>query len=103
MGAEIEIMGNQWIKRFDYENSKWTDKECKRHKHDFSEKAVIHLVGEDESRHLGDEYYIADKCRLCRSFKNAELVSDKNDCKGIAVYDYINPHFAIGFRDIKPK
>lgn len=95
-------MGNAWVNRYVYERSKWTDKNCKRHKHDFSEKAVIHLIGEDESRHLGESYYVADKCRLCRSFKNAELVSDTDSCKELAVYDYINPHFAIGFSDIRP-
>ncbi len=95
-------MGNAWINRSIYEHNKWTDKNCKRHKHDFSEKAVIHLIGEDGSRHLGDRYFVADKCRLCRSFKNAEIAADMESCKELAVYDYIYPHFSRSFSDIRP-
>ncbi|MCR5122036.1 MAG: hypothetical protein K6B74_06415 [Ruminococcus sp.] len=94
-------MGKAWLKKFEHENSKWTDKDCRPHKHDFSEKVVIHLSG-DENKHIGDLYYSADKCRLCRSFINARLVGNTNECKGLETYHFIKPHFAIGFKDITP-
>ena len=90
-------MGNTKIRRFIHSKSKWVDKSAKKHKHIFEEKVLIHLYG-DPNKHIGHSYYIADKCKLCDSFINAEYTKAKHD---LPVLTFYKPHFSIDFSDIK--
>lgn len=96
-------MGHSKIRRFIYEEGKWTDKSVKRHKHDFSQQGIIHLYGVDETKHIGHWYYIANICNKCNSFINAKFIprKDYDILYNLQHRRFIKSHFALGFKDIQ--
>ena len=86
-------MGNTKIRRLKKETSKWTDKSCKKHKHDFSIDCTVMLTYKDTRLSL----YRAKKCKLCNSFINARY----NEEQIYPILRFKSPHFAIGFSDIE--
>ena len=96
-------IGHNKIRRFIYEEGKWTDKSVKRHKHDFSQQGIIHLYGVDESKRMGHWYYIANICDKCNSFINAKFIprKDYDILYNLPHRRFIKSHFALGFKDIQ--
>lgn len=45
-------MGRSYINRLISQNKKWTDKDCKRHKHSFTDPCIVRLTG-NENKHIG--------------------------------------------------
>lgn len=92
-------MGKTKIRRLFSQESKWTDKSCKKHKHDFTIQTGILLTG-DKNKHIGDTYYVVTKCSYCNSFINASFVENPPE---LPILVFEKPHFAIGFKDIEYK
>lgn len=58
-------MGSTKIRKLCKNEAKWTDKNCDKHKHNFTVHAVARL-----KRPNGNcEYYDVMKCEFCNSFK----------------------------------
>ena len=93
-------MSKVWLKK----ETKWTDKRCAKHKHDFSERVIVHVSGSEPSKHYFNAgFYTADKCRHCNSFINAEWVSEiPEDYRGCEVYEFISHKQMLGFDSITP-
>lgn len=73
---------------------KWTDKDCPRHKHDFSERVVIEVNGIN--------YGLAYKCKHCRSFKRQIGVSDIPP--DLPVCRFTSSHkYNLALRDLVPE
>lgn len=90
-------MGNAQIRKLIKSEGKWTDKECPRHKHNFCIPVIVELIGE-EQKHNGIKRYKAIKCECCNSFRDANFCKDEVD---LPILRFRNPHFALGFHDIK--
>ena len=96
-----EIMGKTKLRRLIKQENKWIEHGCERHKHDFSNRAIVHLSDEDKSKHTGDWYYLVDMCAYCHSFIKIELIKDLGEYKELKIYQFSKPHGIIGFKDIK--
>ena len=96
-------MGNSKIRRYSYESKKWSDKTSVKHKHDYSQRGIIHLFNEDETRHIGHTYFLADMCTSCNSFINAKFIphKDYDILYNLTHRRFIKSHFALGFNDIQ--
>lgn len=54
-------MGKNYLRQLKLADSKWTDKSCMKHKHNFVIPCVVRLIG-DENKHIGVSDYTAMKC-----------------------------------------
>lgn len=75
-------MERSYINRRISQNKKWTGKDCKRHKHSFTDPCIVRLTG-NENKHIGTSSYTALKCEKCNSFTNLKFVSEQP--KGLPV------------------
>ena len=83
-----------------FTEQKWTDKDCKRHKHSFTDPCIVRLTG-NENKHIGTSSYTVLKCEKCNSFTNLKFLS--KEPKGLPVLVFEKTHFAITLKDIKFK
>ena len=58
-------MGNNLLRRYKKQGSRWSDPKAKRHKHDFTVPALVVL----ERANGRTGYYQVMKCRYCHSFQ----------------------------------
>ena len=102
----MRTVGNSKIRRYLYESKKWSDKTSVKHKHDYSQRGIIHLFNEDETRHIGHTYFLADMCTSCNSFKNAKFLDVHSGQFDTLLYNlphrrFFKPHFGITLKDIQ--
>ena len=84
------ILGFAKIRRWCRENSKWTDKTAKKHKHNFCIPVIVEL-----QKPKGSVFYKAMRCDSCYSFVDAECI--KEPAKAVIILK--SSHTAIGFKD----
>lgn len=91
-------MGNTKLRRLLSSEAKWTEQGVKRHQHRFCVLCMVRLFPVKDS-HGPVMCYMAKKCEFCNSFVEAKFTKMKT-WSGVML-DFDNPHFALGFRDIK--
>lgn len=100
-------MGNNYIRRYLKQESRWSDPETKRHKHDFDIPALVVL----ERPKGNNDYFQVMKCRYCHSFRciprtgsaDGFIVNldDMDIVPHIKMYFKTNHKYILGFKDLK--
>jgi hypothetical protein len=63
-------MGSTKLRRLFKSESKWTDKNCDRHKHNFCVRSIVEIEHLGKGNNQGNRiyYYEVMKCEQCNSF-----------------------------------
>ena len=97
------VVGSARIRRLVTQETRWTDTECKRHKHEYCVPCIVKLSG-DSKKHIGEDYYSAVKCLHCHSFRFAHFIPRKSEALGKTEFwptmYFRKSRFAIGMRDL---
>lgn len=93
-------MGSNSLRRICKEESKWTDKDATRHKHNFCIEACVEML-QGDSHHAS--YYHVMKCEYCNSFrcieKEGSIMGYVPTCiSGLPLIKLYRSHKTIGFK-----
>ena len=83
-------LGNTKLRRLLVKESKWTDKEAPKHKHNFCEPVIVEV-----QKPFYSLYYKALKCNRCYSFRNAKCCKEATE----PTIRLKSSHSMIGFKD----